>query len=220
MGFAFLSKKKSFELASWTYNGTSTQEELAYLDAILESLGKESYMREYDALGFYSCQMIVPTLSEVYPLDDLLYNNKNTPKRIRDMVLNFKEYDPEDILLEIESLDETLSMERYIGVIFQNNFTMREFKAQTLLVLGESEEALELLEYGEDAFGHLVVELARMKRLRLTLSDYEEALYDLYTQERVSRAQRVLQGEVLLCDTSLHQEYLNILALFDRLRKI
>ena len=178
---------------------------------------KESYIREYNYLGFYSCQMIVPGISEVYPIEDLIYNNKNNGKRIRDMVLNFKDYDPEDIMIEIEQLEENLNMEKYIGVIFANNFTLRELKAQVLLVLGEIEEALELLEYGADRFGHIVVELAKMEELELDFSDYEDSLYNIFGEDRVVKALKVLDGDAMVIDTTLHKDYINMLEMYDKL---
>ena len=217
LGFGFLSAKKSFEYTPWAYDGKSTQEEHIYLMSILKTMGKKSYIREYEYLGFYSCQLIVPTVSEVYPMSDLIYNNKNNGKRVRDMVLNFKDYTPEEVMTEIEQLEESLNMEKYIGVIFENNFTLREFKAQVFLSLGEMEEAFELLEYGTDIIGHIIVEIAKMEESELEFSDYEEALYSIYTKERVLKALKVLDGDMFLCDTTLHQEYLNMLAMYDRL---
>ncbi len=217
LGFPFLSSKKSFKYAPWSYKGVSTKEEHSYLTGILDTMNKESYLREYNYLGFYSCQLIVPSISEVYPIEDLIYNNKNNGKLIRDMVLNFKDYDPQDIMIEIEQLEETLNIEKYIGVIFKNNFTLREFKAQTLLVLGETEEALELLEYGADKFGLVIVELAKMEESELEFSEYEEALYNIFGQERVHKALSVLDGDALLCDVTLHEDYNKMLQMYDRL---
>ena len=94
LGFGFLSSTKSFELAQFSYTGNSSKDEYAFLIDILNNMNKEIYLREYDYLGFYSCQIIVPDMSEVYPIEDLIYNNKNNGKLIRDMVLNFKEYNP------------------------------------------------------------------------------------------------------------------------------
>ena len=185
---------------------------------ILKKMDKESYIREYNYLGFYSCQMIVPEISEVYPIEDLIYNNKNNGKRIRDMVLNFKDYDPEDIMIEIEHLEENLNMEKYIGVIFANNFTLREFKAQVLLSLGETQEALELLEYGANKFGHIVVELAKMEALELEFYDYEDSLYNIFGKDRVHKALKVLDGDAMIIDTTLHQDYVNILEMYDKLK--
>ena len=65
------------------------------------------YLREYTYLDFYSCQNDSSRFSEVYPIDDMVYNNKNNGKLIRDMILNFEKYDINDILDEIDSLDNS-----------------------------------------------------------------------------------------------------------------
>lgn len=219
IGLPFLSAKKSFEYTPFAYHGNSTQDEYNYLTNILKNMDKEFYIREYDYLGFYSCQIIVPSVSEVYPIDDLIYNNKNNGKLIRDMVLNFTKYDPREILLNIESLEDSLNVEKYIGVIFEENFTMAEFKAQILLRLGEYDEALELLEYGANKLGHLVVELARMQDMELDFVDYEETLYDVFSKEQVEKALRILNGDAFLINTTLHQDYKNMLTLYDKLER-
>ncbi|WP_297442088.1 YcaO-like family protein [Sulfurimonas sp.] len=219
IGLPFLSKKKSFAYTAFDYQGDSTQDEYNYLTNILEKMNKEMYVREYDYLGFYSCQIIVPSISEVYPIDDLIYNNKNNAKPIRDMILNFKDYDPQEIMIHIESLEDSLNVEKYIGVIFEENFSMGEFKAQTLLRLGEYDEALELLEYGTNKLGHLVVELARMQEMELDFADYKDALSHLFTQEQVHKALGILDGSDFLINTTLHQDYHNMLILYDKLER-
>ena len=119
LGLPFLSAAKSFKYTSFSYAGNSVQDEYDYLTNILKKMDKEFYVREYDYLGFYSCQIIVPGISEVYPIDDLIYNNKNYGKLIRDMVLNFTQYAPQEIMSSIESLEASLNIEKYIGVIFE-----------------------------------------------------------------------------------------------------
>ncbi|MDQ7061710.1 MAG: YcaO-like family protein [Sulfurimonas sp.] len=221
LGFGFLSSNKSFEYVPWKYNAkgteSSTEQEHNYLMDILKTMNKESYIREYNYLGFYSCQLIVPGISEVYPIDDLIFNNKNNGKRIRDMVLNFQDYEAQDIMIEIEQLEDSLNIEKYIGVIFKNNFTMREFKAQVLFSLGEVEEALELLEYGDYKLGLIVVELVKMEESELNFSHYEEGLYNIFGEENVKKALCILDGDEALIDVTLHQDYLNMLQMYDRL---
>ncbi|QSZ43083.1 hypothetical protein GJV85_05870 [Sulfurimonas aquatica] len=219
LGFSFLSSKKSFELAPWAYNGGSTKDEHTYLLSILKDMNKETYLREYEYLGFYSCQMIVPSISEVYPIDDLIYNNKNNGKLIRDMVLNFKDYNPQDIMIEIEQLEDSLNMEKYIGVIFEQNFNLLEFKAQIYLELGEIDEALEIFEYSENRLGRLIVELARIEELELDFTEYEEALYHVFTKEKVLKALKILDGDETFINVTLHQDYNNMLNLYDKLEK-
>ncbi|MDD5400575.1 MAG: YcaO-like family protein [Sulfurimonas sp.] len=215
LGFGFLSSVKSFEFATWRYDGI--EDEFDFLVSIAKEMEKEIYLREYDYLGFYSCQIIIPSISEVYPVQDLTYNNKNSGKTIRDMVLNISEYDPEDILDMVESLDDSLSMEKYIGVIFKNNFTMAEFKAQIYLLLDDAQQAQELLEFGANRLGHVVAELIRMDDEGFDFEDYKEGLFNIFTQERVEYAQRILQKEELFIDITLHNDYYNMLAMYDRL---
>ncbi len=217
LGFAFLSSKKSFEYKSWEYNEDGTENEFDFLVKIAKEMEKEIYMREYDYLGFYSCQILIPSISEVYPMEDLIYNNKNSGKKIRDMVLNFAEQDAEEILEFIEGLDESLDMGKYIGVIFKESFTMAEFKAQIYLLLGESEQALELLQNSENRLGHVVAELIRMDKNGENFREYKEALFNIFTKERVGKARGIIAGEEFLIDITLHNDYYNMLAMYDRL---
>lgn len=217
LGFYFLSSKKSFDYAPWSYTGEGSEEEYAYLKAIVRREGKEIYLREYDYLGFYSCQIIVPGFSEVYPMEDMIYNNKNSGKRIREMVLHFDEFDPEEVLGAVESLEDTQNVEKYIGVIFRTNFTMAEFKAQIHLLAGNDEEALSLLEFGTNKTGHLVAELIRMRGEELEWEEYAEALFNVFGRERVLDAVKILNGESYLIDVTLHAHYHSMLALYDRL---
>jgi len=217
LGFGFLSSKKSFEYVPWSYEGEGCEAEFVYLTNILKNMKKEMYLREYSYLGFYSCQMIVPGISEVYPIEDMSFNNKNNGKWIRDMVLNFEEYEGDEILDAVESLEETLNVEKYIGVIFATNFTMQEFKAQIHLLLGNTDEALSLLEFGSNKMGHIVAELIRMGEAECVWEEYEEALFNIYGAEKVASALRILEGEEFLIDVKLHNDYHNMLEMYDRL---
>jgi ribosomal protein S12 methylthiotransferase accessory factor len=217
IGFPFLSAKKSFEYASWKYEGNGSDDEYAFLLDLLAAQNREMYLREYTYLDFYSCQMIVPNFSEVYPLDDMVYNNKNNGKLIRDMVLNFEKYDVNDILDTVDSLDDSLNMQLYIGVIFKENFTMGDFKAQMLLLLQEYDDALEILEFSKNKFGHLVAQLIRMNNENIIWEDYEEALNNVYGKEQIQRAVNILEGKEFLINRNLHQDYNNMLSMFDKL---
>lgn len=217
LGFGFLRSKKSFEYKSWKYNGKNTQDERMFLIDILKFLHKELYIREYDYLGFYSCQLIVPSLSEVYPIEDLLYNNKNRAKYIRDMVLNYKNYEPNDILDEIEGLDDSIDVGKYIGVIFEESFSIRELKAQTHILLGNYEEALELLSFSSYKLSYIVAELIRAKMLKIAFKDYEEAFFSLFTKELTQKAQNIVKQKELLFCIKFHSDYLNILELYKKL---
>jgi len=215
--FGFLSSKSSFEYSPWKYD--AEMEEFEFLTSIAKEMGKEIYLREYDYLGFYSCQMLIPSISEVYPIEDLVYNNKNSAKVIRDMVLNSSDYDAEDILDAISSLDDSLNMDKYIGVIFKNNFTMAEFKANIYLLLDERDEALEFLQFSAKKDARVISELIHMEEEGLDFEDYEEALFNVFSKKSVERAQRVLSRDESFVDLTLHQDYYNILEMYEKLEK-
>lgn len=219
LGFAFLRSKKSFEYTPWRYDKDGVEDEFDFLAEISKKMKKEIFIREYDYLGFYSCQIIIPTISEVYPTEDLIYNNKNSGKKIRDMVLNFKEYDADEILEAVEGLDESLDLGKYIGVIFKNSFSMAEFKAQIYLLLDEQEESAQLLQNLDNRLGNVVLELIKMDESGENFSEYKEALFDIFTKERVERAREILAGEEFLIDLTLHDNYYNMLEMYDKLGK-
>jgi ribosomal protein S12 methylthiotransferase accessory factor len=133
------------------------------------------------------------------------------------MVLNFEKYDANDILDVIDSLDDSLNMQLYIGVIFEENFTMQDFKAQMLLLLEEYDDALEILEFSNNKLGHLVAQLLRMQNDELEWNDYEESLFNIYGEEKIQKAVNILEGKEYLINRTLHQDYKNMLSMFDKL---
>ncbi|MDD2697978.1 MAG: YcaO-like family protein [Arcobacteraceae bacterium] len=217
--FGFLSAKKSFDTVPWRYDGVNSDDEYKFLVDILHSEKREIHLREYDYLGFYSCQIIVPNFSEVYPIDDLIYNNKNQAKMIRDMVLNFQEFDSEDILNAILPLDNSIDVGKYIGVIFESPFTMLEFKAQIHILLDELDEAKELLSYSDQKLSKVVSEIIIMEGENLDFDNFKEGLFAIFGEEIVQKAIQIIAAEEYLIDTTLKAEYLSILALYDELSK-
>lgn len=217
MGFPFLSATKSFEYAPWKYQGDGSADEYAFLCNIVKSMDKEIYLREYTYLNFYSCQMIIPSISEVYPIEDMVYQNRNSGKFIRHAVLNFKEEDHETLLETIEPLEDSLNMEKYIGVIFEQNFQMIDLKAQMHLLLENYEEAQSLLALSENPMSKLLSEIIHLRDQEHLWSEYESAFEDIFGKENVTHALNILDGKAYFIDVSLHPHYVNMLDLYDRL---
>ncbi len=53
----------------------------------------KEYIRKVEYKGYVAIHLIAPNFSEVYPIDDLIYNNKNYGKFIRLKILEKKEID-------------------------------------------------------------------------------------------------------------------------------
>jgi len=217
MNFKFLNKNSSFDYAPWRYNGINSDDEYKYLFNISKKMDKDIYLREYDYLGFYSCQIIIPSISEIYPIDDLVYNNANRGKEIRQYILNFKTLNAEDIIQNIEHLIDELDCAKYIGVLFKNNFTLGDFKAQIYLILGDLESALGYFELSSKNTSYILAQLCYIEINELNFEDYYESLCDIFTKVKLEKAINIFNIDNYFIDVSFHDDYLNIQSLYDRL---
>jgi ribosomal protein S12 methylthiotransferase accessory factor len=85
----------------------SNAEEAAKLFGILEDMGKEVYMAVYDQLGATACRILVPGYSEVYPVEDLIWDNTNKALLFRADILNLHSLDDASLKALLERLETT-----------------------------------------------------------------------------------------------------------------
>ncbi|MCE8032202.1 OsmC domain/YcaO domain-containing protein [Halomonas sp. MCCC 1A11057] len=159
VSWRFFSAKSEFEFADWDFSGSgsnSTEEEAATLFGILEELGLEAYMAVHEDLGAPVCRILVPGYSEVYPVEDLIWDNTNMALDYREDILNLHALGDEqlaDLLARLDEsqLDEHMDIITLIGIEFDENtvwgqLTILELKLLINLALGQHEEALERVE--------------------------------------------------------------------------
>ncbi|MBH3426471.1 OsmC domain/YcaO domain-containing protein [Pseudomonas alkylphenolica] len=159
VSWRFFSAKADFEFVEWDFSGqgeNSNAEEAATLFGILEGMGKEVYMAVYDDLGATACRILVPDYSEIYPIDDLIWDNTNKALFFRADILNLHSLD-EDALADLverlveSELDDYTDIKTLIGVEFDENtawgqLTILELKLLIYVALQQFEEAKELVE--------------------------------------------------------------------------
>lgn len=159
VSWRFFSAKSEYDFVEWDFSGQGEQsnaEEAAALFGILEGMGKEAYMAVYDDLGAVACRILVPGYSEVYPVEDLIWDNTNKSLLFRADILNLHKLgdDALDALLdrlENNELDDYGDIATLIGVEFDENtvwgqLTVLELKLLIQLALQGFEEAKELTE--------------------------------------------------------------------------
>lgn len=66
--------RPDFKFVHWDFDG-STHDQYKALRYMIDKLGFDIYVRSCHGLGVPAYRVIVPGMSEVYPLDDLIYNN-------------------------------------------------------------------------------------------------------------------------------------------------
>jgi len=158
VSWRFFSAKPDFEFVEWDFSGrgeNSNTHEAATLFGILEDMGKEAYTAVYDQLGAIACRILVPGYSEIYPVEDLIWDNTNKALLFREDILNLHRLDDVHLSalldrLENNELDEYLDIATLIGIEFDENtewgqLTVLELKLLIQLALKQFEEAQDLV---------------------------------------------------------------------------
>lgn len=154
ISWRFFSDKHDYDFCEWDFSGTN-EEESQCLFGILEAMGKESYMAVFDNLGATACRILVPDYSEVYPVEDLIWDNTNKALNYREDILNIHALSDDALValyerLEESELDNYTDIKTLIGIEFDENtvwgqLTILELKILICLAVGELEEAIELV---------------------------------------------------------------------------
>ncbi|MBY0243812.1 MAG: OsmC domain/YcaO domain-containing protein [Burkholderiaceae bacterium] len=159
VSWRFFSAKSEFDFVEWDFSGhgeNSNADEAATLFGILKDLGKEAYMAVYDQLGAMACRILVPGYSEIYPVEDLIWDNTNKALLFREDILNLHRLDDDQLealleRLENNELDEYGDIATLIGIEFDENtewgqLTVLELKLLINLALQNFEDAKEQVE--------------------------------------------------------------------------
>ena len=184
ISWRFFSDRHDYEFNEWDFSGTS-EEEAAQLFNILGSIGKESYMAVFDTLGATACRILVPDYSEVYPVEDLIWDNTNKALLFREDILNIHSLDDRALTallerLEDSELDNYTDIKTLIGIEFDENtvwgqLTILELKILICLALGDLDVAIEhvgdFLQYNDNTVERVLFYQAVHAVLEIALDD-------------------------------------------------
>ncbi|QEI04722.1 OsmC domain/YcaO domain-containing protein [Pigmentiphaga aceris] len=159
VSWRFFSARADHEFVEWDFTSkgdNANAEEAATLFGILEGMGKEVYVAVYEHLGATACRILVPGYSEVYPVEDLVWDNTNKALLFRTDVLNLHRLDDDALAalldrLENNELDDYLDIATLIGIEFDENtdwgqLTVLELRLLINLALKQFDAAQELVE--------------------------------------------------------------------------
>ncbi|MFV5403533.1 OsmC domain/YcaO domain-containing protein [Acinetobacter sp. 228] len=159
VSWRFFSAKSDYDFVEWdfTNNGqNSNADEAQELFTILEDMGHEVYMAVYQHLGATACRILVPGYSEIYLVEDLVWDNTNKALLYREDILNLHRLDDEQLEALVERLEEAdeddyTEIKTLIGIEFDENtewgqLTILELKLLIYVALQQFEEAKDLVE--------------------------------------------------------------------------
>ncbi len=208
VSWRFFSAKSDYEFVDWDFSSKgedSNAKEAETLFGILKQLGKEVYVAVYDELGATACRILVPGYSEVYPIEDLVWDNTNKALLFREDILNVSRLDDARLTsllerLENNELDEYGDIATLIGIEFDENtvwgqLTVLELKLLIQLALKQYEEAHDLvgafLQYNDNTVERKLFYQAMDAALEvqlddeLEMADYEANFRRMYGNARM-----------------------------------
>ena len=219
VSWRFFSAKSDYDFVEWDFSAEGQHanvEEAATLFGILEAMGKEVYTAVYDQLGAVACRILVPGYSEVYPVEDLVWDNTNKALLFREDILNLHQLDDAQLealldRLDNNELDEYSDIATLIGIQFDENtvwgqLTVLELKLLIQLALQQFEEAHELvgafLQYNDNTLDRglfyqaLNVVLEVLLDEEMALEDYEVNFRRMFGNERMDAVLGSVEGSV------------------------
>ena len=219
VSWRFFSAKPDFEFVEWDFSGqgeNSNIEEAATLFGILEDMGKEVYMAVYEHIGAKACRILVPGYSEIYPVEDLIWDNTNKALQFRADILNLHSLSKVGLRslaqgLENSELDDYTDITTLIGIEFDDNtpwgkLTILELRLLIYLALQKFDQAKDLVEaflqYNDNTverglfYQAVNVVLEMQLDDDLELSDYEVNFRRMFGNERMDAAIGSVDGSV------------------------
>ncbi|XKH59675.1 OsmC domain/YcaO domain-containing protein [Halomonas sediminis] len=215
VSWRFFSAKPDFEFCEWDFSGTNEQE-AATLLGIFEELGAEVYMAVHEDLGAPVCRILVPGYSEVYPVEELIWDNTNKSLEYREDILNMHGLDDDQLAelvarLEDSQMDDHADIITLLGIEFDENtvwgqLTILELKLLVYLALQRHEEALDcvqmFLQYNDNTVErglfyqavNAVLEIALDDDLML--EDYLHSFQRMFGQDTMAAVVGSVSGEV------------------------
>ena len=148
----FLGDTPDFPFVDWNFSNT-TAEDYAWLCDAIHAEGKDMYIADFDEQGAYSCRILVPGMSEIYPVEDLEWENNSIGNQIRPAMVRLHDLSEAECaeLLEVlqtmniseeRPLWEILGLAIPVGTPWKQ-LRIGELKTLLALAVGDDEAILE-----------------------------------------------------------------------------
>ncbi len=246
ISYEFFKERSDYEFVDWNYD-SDTQDEFEYLSELIHDENRDIYIADYEHLGIYACRVIVPNMSEIYPVEDLVWSNNNEGATFREALLSLRHLTSEQYRYLLESLEDhevqdILKVSEFIGIVpdAQSAFeTLRvgELKAMIYLVLGDLKEALEWVywslhvsDFTQERKKHYNCLSAL---LEITIDEdkescgYEKALVMMYGDAQVLTCKELIQGRKSFyglkstgLDLKVFKAHTSLLYMYEKVQKI
>lgn len=210
----FLRQQADFEFVDWDHDG-NTGDEFAYLSQLVQQHGFEIYIADYQHLGVYSCRVLVPGMSDIYPVDELQWENNNEGAGFREEMLaltslNDRDWQELSDKLEEGGYHDQTPLAQFVGLLpdpdtLWSTLRLGELKAMLFLAL-QDEAALDWVDWclslGNDEnytrYYRCIKTVLEIKwDEQRHLADYKQGLVMLYGRQLVDDAIAISEGRLV-----------------------
>jgi ribosomal protein S12 methylthiotransferase accessory factor len=217
IGWSFLGSEPDHPFHDWNFS-TTTAEDHDWLVERIHAAGHDIYVADFTHLGVYACRIVVPGMSEIYPLDELEFENNSVANDIRDAILHLPDLDDDECGELLDTLNESgLTDERQVAALiglaagdhpFWSDLRVGELKTLLALAIGDDEAIAEGCEWIRH-FEQISATRRRVYRCVeavLQLDEdgdcdrYVDALASLYGRDTLDQALALLDGELRFFD--------------------
>ncbi|PRC91336.1 30S ribosomal protein S12 methylthiotransferase accessory factor YcaO [Solimicrobium silvestre] len=156
MSWKFLRDTPDFPFADWNFSNT-TAEDYAWLCNAIHAEGYEIYIADFEEQGAYSCRILVPGMSEIYPVEDLEWENNSIGNQIRPALVRLNELSEAEcrtLLDDLQTMNvseerplwEILGLAAQVGSAWKQ-LRIGELKTLLALAIGDRDGILEGCEW-------------------------------------------------------------------------
>ena len=196
MSWDYLGDTPDFTFVDWNFS-TTTAEDYAWLCDAIHTEDKEIYVSDFDEQGVYSCRILVPGFSEIYPVEDLEWENNSIDNQICPALVRLHDLSEEECAMLLEDLQtmnlnderplwEILGLAIPAGIPWKQ-LRISELKTLLALAVGDEEAILE----GCDWIHHFN-DLSKDRRV---VYGYIETILKLEDREDYLRSLILLYGD-------------------------
>jgi ribosomal protein S12 methylthiotransferase accessory factor len=107
----FLRSTPDYSFVDWNF-GTTTEEDYNWCINTIHNSGHDMYIADFTHLGVYACRIFVPGMSEIYPVEELEWENNTVGNLVRPFVLKLQDLTQDEsvellqTLLDLDLADE------------------------------------------------------------------------------------------------------------------
>lgn len=211
----FFRETADYAFVDWDYDD-STADEFTFLSDKIHAMGFDIYISDYQHLDVYACRILVPGMSDIYPVDDLVWDNNNEGAWFREGFLTLQQGNPKQWRTLLNRLDENGYNDQTLAAAFIGlaadpgtlwaEIRLGEIKAMLCLAL-QDEAAIDWIDWClalDQASEHTIRHYRCLKALleikwdaQRDYAEYRNGLALMYGQQNVDDGIEIVEGRKL-----------------------